>query len=147
MKGFVPVTKDSLLEMVANCRAAIDADLKEKSDARIALYISREQERMNTRRWYRLFMLPAARFSFDEKSVREYSANRFYDMFDGCPFEMLKKDAENSHNWLDKLENMATSHFAGEPILLDSKTFDRISQPEKYHWARSGLCYSLSYQW
>lgn len=113
MKGFVPVTKSALLEMVAHCRAAITSDVEEKTTARIAKYIKDEQERMNTRRWYRLFILPKARFDFDQDSVIHYSANRQYEMLSGCPLEILKQDAANSNRWLDRLENMATSNYAG----------------------------------
>ena len=145
MQGFVPVNKTDLLEMVSNCRAAIVADFEENTAERIARYIKSEQERMQTRRWYRLWMLPAARFAFNDESVKEYSANRQYEMFSGCPLNSLQQDKDNSGRWLDKIERLATSHYAGEPIQLDTKTFLRLSSPEKYHLVHIGMCYTLDY--
>lgn len=145
MKGFVPVTKDSLLEMVANCRQEVNSQEKEELRNRIDRYIKDEKERMTTRRWYRLFILPKARFAFDDESVTEYSANREYAMFDGCPLHSIKQDAKNSRRWLDRFKGMADSDYSGEPILLDINTFDRLAYPEKRYWATIGICYTLSY--
>lgn len=68
-------------------------------------------------------------------------------MFSGYPFEMLEKDAANSHRWLDKLERIATSQFAGEPIQIDGKMFLRLSEPDNYYWATIGICYTIPYEW
>ena len=99
MKGFVPVTKDSLLEMVANCRQEVNQQEKKELRGRIDLYISNEKKRMTTRRWYRLFILPKARFAFNDESVNMYSADRRdYAMCDGCPLDFIRKDAKNSQS-------------------------------------------------
>lgn len=145
MKGFIPVSKQALLEMIGNCRTAIDNQAAKHKAERMDRFVTNEKERMTTRRWYRLFMLPAARFNFNEESILAYAASQHYDMFDCDPFESLTKDAANSHRWLDQLERIAISNYAGEPIQLDAKTFLRINEPGAYYWATSGSFYSLGY--
>lgn len=145
MKGFVPVTKTALLEMIGNCRKEIANQAATHKAERIDRFVTNEKERMTTRRWYRLFILPAARFDFNEESIMAYAANQHYDMFDCNPFDSLVKDADNSHRWLDQLERIATSNYAGEPIQLDVKTFMRINEPDAYYWATTGSFYSVRY--
>lgn len=142
MKGFVPVTKMSLLAMVEDCRLEIVHQVTVETDKQVNKYVNAEQERSTTRRWYRLFILPRARFSFDRASVIAYSNAFQYAMFDYCPFKAIDIDARNSEKWLDKMEKLATSEHSGEPILLDIKTFNRLSRPETVWWANSHICYS-----
>lgn len=145
MKGFIPVTKTALLEMIVNCRFEIDNQAAKHKAERIDRFVSNEKERMTTRRWYRLFILPKARFGFNEESIMAYAANQDYAMFDCNPFDALVKDAANSHRWLDKLERLAMSEYAGEPIQIDIDTFSRINEPDGYYWATSGSFYSIRY--
>lgn len=147
MEGFVPVSKASLLEMLANCRKQIDIDRATNKAKRIDKYISDEKERCSTRVWYRLWMLPTARFAFNEESVIAYSASRHYKMFPGCPIIMIEMDAENSNRWLNKLERIANSQFADEPIQIDAKMFLRLSEPDNYYWATVRMCYSIPDEW
>ena len=143
MKGFVPVTKASLLEMVANCRQAITIDVAEHTAEHLDLLVSREKERMTTRRWYRLWTLPQARFDFNEESVKAYAASIDYPMFEGNHFTAIEQDARSSHRWLDRIERLATSEYAGEPIQLDMTSFLRLSEPDRYFWAKAGFYYSI----
>jgi hypothetical protein len=145
MKGFVPVTKTALLEMIGNCRFEIDNQAAKHKAERIDRFVTNEKERMTTRRWYRLFILPAARFDFNEESVLAYADSIDYPMFNGNPFTSLENDVANSHRWLDQLERIATSNYAGEPIQLDVKTFTRINEPDAYYWATTGSFYSVRY--
>lgn len=146
MEGFVPVTKDSLLAMLAECREEIANQVVEHTRERIERFIDNEKERVTTRRWYRLFILPKARFAFDDDSVKAYAATIHYDMFDCNPFDNIEKDKDNSLAWVARLERVAMSQHAGEPIQLDMKTFMRISEPARYYWATTGSFYSLRYQ-
>lgn len=143
MKGFIPVTKAALLEMTANCRKIVVNDLATNKAARIDRYVSMEKERISVRRWYRLFILPVARFNFDEASVITYSNNRNYELFEGCPFKSLECDAENSLQWIARIERIAECEYAGEPIQIDMKTFLRLSEPDRYYWATCGAFYSV----
>lgn len=143
MKGFVPVSKNSLLEMLAECREETAMQFEAETADRIAYLIKQEKERMTTRRWYRLWILPKARFAFDDESVKEYSANMDYPLFDADPFHSVEQDANNSLQWIDRLERVALSEHSGEPIQLDMKTFMRISQPARYYWATCGSFYTL----
>lgn len=145
MKGFVPVTKQALLSMLAECREEVDNQVVEHSRERVERFIDNEKERMTTRRWYRLWMLPAARFAFDNDSVRAYAATIHYDLFDGSPFDSIEKDRDNSLRWIARLERVAMSEYSGEPIQLDMKTFIRISDPARYYWATTGNFYSRPY--
>ncbi len=145
MKGLVPVTKASLLEMIGNCREEIDNQAARHMAERMDRFVSQEKERMTTRRWYRLFILPKARFSFNEESIMAYAAKQDYAMFDCNPFDALVKDAANSHRWLDQLERIARSEYAGEPIQIDVNTFMRINEPDAYYWATSGSFFSVKY--
>lgn len=145
MKGFIPVSKASLQEMIDNCRKEIDNQAARHKAERMDRFVSQEKERTTTRRWYRLWILPAARFAFNEESIMAYAANQHYDMFDCNPFDSLVKDAANSHRWLDKLERLAMSDYAGEPIQIDIDTFSRINEPDAYYWTTSGSFYSVKY--
>lgn len=145
MKGFVPVTKQSLLDMLEECAEAIELDYTEKFNNRIDLYKERETAQINTRKWYRLFFLPKARFEIDNlESIVEYSKNRYYESFSGCPLETLISDKNNSLLWVIDLARMASSEYSGEPILIDIKTFNRLSNPFNYHWASIGFCYTVT---
>jgi hypothetical protein len=143
MKGFIPVTKQALLEMASNCRKEIANQLVSEKAEQIDRFVSREKERMTSRRWYRLFTLPKARFDFDEESVMAYAASIDYPMFEGNPFTTLEKDAENSLNWIARLERIAESQYSGEPIQIDIKTFTRISEPHRYYWVQVGFYYTV----
>lgn len=143
MNGFVPVTKQSLLTMVQNSREALQADFDEKYQNRIDKYISREETRVNSRRWYRLWLKPKPRFLATVKGVEEYSTNCDYEMWGGCPLQFLKADFDYSTRWLNRLKNLATSEFSGDPIQLDLKTFQRLSTPYKYNWVNIGIFYTL----
>lgn len=145
MKGFVPVTKASLLQMVEDSREALDGQVDEETDKVFAEYLEQEKERISKRRLFGLMPPPKARFAFNLESVKEYSNNRKdYDLFDGCPFKFIERDAQNSNRWLDTLERMAQSQFAEEPILLEVVDFNRLSSPERYYWVRSdGFYYTI----
>ena len=143
MEGFIPVTKQALLNMASNCRKEIANQLVSEKAEHIDSFVSREKERMTSRRWYRLFTLPKARFNFNEESVLVYAASIDYPMFEGNPFTALEKDAENSFNWIARLERIAQSQYSGEPIQLDVKTFTRISEPARYYWVQAGLYYTV----
>ena len=145
MKGFVPVNKASMLSMLADCRQALDSQVESETQNRINRFVKAERERMTIRRWYRPFMLPNARFAFDDDSVVAYANSLDYPVFDGSPFLKIKEDARHSLVWIDKLERVAMSEHSGEPIQLDMKTFMRISEPAAYHWATVGICYSIVY--
>ncbi len=144
MKGFVPVSKANLLAMVNNSRQVLERALAEETAYHILRIQKRERERANTRKWYRLFVLPNPRFEYTDDATIEYANNRDYPLFDCSPFHSLECDYKNSSRWLDRLENIANSENAGEPILVDIKTFDRISMPENYYWVQVTLCYTIS---
>lgn len=144
MKGFVPVTKTALLAMVDNCREEIVNQTASEKAETLDRFVSQEKKRMATRNWYRLWQLPAARFNFDEASVMAYADTIDYPMFDGNPFDHIESDAKNSHSWLNRIERLAESEYAGEPIQLDMKTFLRLSEPHRYYWVRAeGICYTV----
>lgn len=145
MKGFVPVTKYALSEMLAECLDAIKKDFQEKYLNRIDRYSNYEEKRTKTRKWYRLWLLPKARFDINNtQSIIDYSANRKdYEMFEGCPLKYLEKDKENSIKWVMRLIKLVESEYSGEPILLDIKTFNRISNPFSYNWVDIGMFYTL----
>lgn len=143
MKGLVPVTKQSLLVMAANCREEIARQETETREARIAKYIADEKERITMRRWYRLFILPKCRFLFFPDCVIEFSGKQRYEMFSDCPFKILEKDVENSIVWIKRLEIVANSQYSGEPIQIDMNDFLRLSNPTNYYWARVGMSFSV----
>lgn len=143
MKGFVPVKKENLLSMIADCRTAADKDCAEKVENEIASYIKSDKERMATKRWYRLWRLPDARFTHDEKGVRKYLDDYQYDMFESNPLENLEKSLKTSHRWLDRLQRVAESHNSEEPITLGMETFMRLENPENYHWTRSSWYWAV----
>lgn len=143
MKGFVPVSKQSLLSMLVECRETVHDQVNEETRNRIDRFVDREKERMTTRRWYRLWTLPKARFDFDDASVKAYADTIDYPMFDGNPFDSIEFDAENSLAWIARLERVAMSEHSGEPIQIDMKTFMRISEPARYYWATIGIYYSV----
>jgi hypothetical protein len=145
MKGFIPVTKTALQAMIDNCREEIVKQAVKHHSEQIDRFIAYEKERMTTRHWYRLFILPKARFDFNEESIMAHAANQDYAMFDCNPFVSLVRDAANSNRWLDKLERLAMSEYAGEPIQIDINTFSRINEPDSYYWATSGSLYSVRY--
>ena len=144
MKGFVPVTKQGLFEMLADCREEVAFQVEEETNKHIIRFIEQEQERITNRRWYRLFTLPKARFAFDDDSVKAYANTIDYPMFDGNPFKYIKSDAKNSLGWITQLERVASCEQAGEPIQIDMQTFMRLSNPSNYFWARySSFHYSI----
>lgn len=146
MKGFVPVTKASLLSMLVECRETVFDQANEETRERIDRFVNKEKERISTRRWYRLWTLPKARFNFNDESVKAYADTIDYPMFDGNPFDQIESDAKNSLAWIARLERVAMSEHSGEPIQLDMKTFMRISEPARYYWATIGICYSVPYR-
>lgn len=142
MRGFVPVTKASLLAMVEDCRLEIVHQVTVETDKQVNSWIKSEEKSSNTRRWFGLVNPPKARFSFDRASVIAFSKAFQYDMFDGCPIERILEDEKYSNLWLDKMEKLATSEHSGEPILLDIHTFNRLSRPETVWWASKSWSYS-----
>jgi len=144
VKGFVPVTKQALLEMVNNCRVAIKQDFEEKYSKTINSYIEQEKERCSKKVWYRLWQLPAPRFDYDDiGSIEAFSASRTYDMFEACPLIMLEHSVETSESWVKRIGSIALSEYSGEPIQIDINTFQRLSCPEKYHWASKRYFFSI----
>lgn len=143
MKGFVPVTKESLLSMLAECRNEVANQVVEETRNCIDRFIDSEKERTTTRKWYRLFILPKARFNYNDASVKAYADTIDYHMFDGSPFDSIEQDAKNSLAWIAKLERVAMSEHSGEPIQLDMQTFMRVSKSSHYYWATTGICYSV----
>ena len=145
MKGFVPVTKASLFEMAKNCREEISRQEASERTECLDHYVSKEKARMETSPWYWPFTKRKARFAFDEESIKAYSAGKEYPMFYGDPFRYIKDDANNSQRWLDKIEHLAQSDYAGEPIQIDLKTFQRLSNPTRYYWVRAeGIYYTVN---
>ncbi len=134
MKGFVPVTKESLAIMLGDCLKVIATDYATQVDAHIQRIVSKEIERTKTRRWYRFWTLPKRRFTYDKESVIKWSGEIDYPMFDGCPFKALKTDEKRSIAWVNRLARVASNNHAGEPIQLDMGTFQRISEPDRYIW-------------
>jgi len=146
MKGFVPVSKENLLQMIGNAREALHQDYEGKVQDKAAKLVEAETKRSTTRKWYRLGIIPKQRFAFYRNAIIEWSGGRYYDSFDGCPFEFLAEDRDNSLKWLENMERVATSENSGEPISLTMKDFMRLDEPEKYHWCNVGLCYVLQRQ-
>lgn len=135
MKGFVPVTKASLLAMVAECRLEIVHQEIIMTDAFINSSIKDEKDRMQTREWFRLFRKPKARFAFNRASVLSYYRESYH---------LIERDVENCNFILDRLERMATSEYAEEPILLNADDFGRLSYPSRYKWVWGNY---FSYAW
>lgn len=146
MKGFVPVTKESLLAMLAGCREEVDYQFTEHSRERIERFIDNEKERCSKRRLFGLINPPRPRFDYNEEGVKAYAATIHYDMFDGNPFDSIEKDRDNSLRWIARLERVAMSEHSGEPIQIDMDTFMLISEPVQYYWATTGNFYSRPYQ-
>lgn len=143
MKGFVPVTKGSLLAMLAECREETASQVVEHTRERIERFIDSEKRRSTTRRLFGLMPPPKPRFAFNDESVKAYAASIDYPSFEGDPFTSIELDAENSSLWIARLERVAMSEHSGEPIQLDMKTFIRISEPARHYWARKGIHYSV----
>lgn len=146
MKGFVPVTKDSLLTMLAECREVTQDQFLEHSRERIERFIDTEKERCSKRRLFGLMNPPRPRFNYNVESIKAYAATIHYDMFDCDPFESIERDMVNSLQWIARLERVAMSEHSGEPIQVDMDTFMLISEPAHYYWATTGNFYSRSYQ-
>ena len=142
MKGFVPVTKDSLLAMLADCREEVESQFIEHSRERIERFIDREKDRCSKRRLFGLINSPRPRFNYTHESVKAYAETIDYPMFEGNPFTNIEKDRDNSLRWIARLERVAMSEHSGEPIQLDMDTFIRISEPARYYWA---MCSSFGY--
>lgn len=145
MKGFIPVTKASLLSMLVECRETVYDQFNENTQDRIERFIDNEKDRCSKRRLFGLLNPPRPRFNYNEESVRAYAATIHYDMFDCDPFESIEKDKNNSLRWLDRLARIAMSEHSGEPIQIDMDTFLLISEPAHYYWATTGNFYSRSY--
>lgn len=141
MKGFVPVTKEGIIEMLSACREETDKQRLELIAKHVGRIIKREQERTIVRRWYRLWTLPAARFAYNEPDVIEWANALEYAMFDESPFKTIEKDYDYTIRWIDSLLRVANSNHAGEPIELDINTFERISSPELYLWVSGSVFY------
>lgn len=146
MKGFVPVTKASLLSMLVECREVVQDQFLEHSRERIERFIDKEKERCSKRRLFGLINPPRPRFDYNEEGVKAYAATIHYDMFDGNPFDMIEKDRVNSLRWIARLERIAMSEHSGEPIQIDMDTFMLINEPASYYWATTGNFYSRQYQ-
>jgi len=146
MKGFVPVSKENLLQMIGNAREALYQDYEGKVQDKAAKLVEAETKRSTTRKWYRLGIIPKQRFAFYRNAIIEWSGDRYYDRLDGCPFEFLAEDRDNSLKWLENMERVAISENTGEPISLTMKDFMRLDEPEKYHWCNVGLFYMLQRQ-
>ena len=144
MKGFVPVSKADLLTMLCECKEMISYRYFQRFDQKIASYIESEKERISERKWYRLWALPKARFEFTEKGVLEYAANFRYGMLETNPFETLKKSRKDAEKWVESLQAIAESQYAGEPIQLDINTFKRISRPNKYMWVSTNWAFYIN---
>ena len=144
MKGFVPVSKESLLTMAENSLIVIESDFTRTYQERIDKYIEQEKRRISEKKWYRLWTLPKARFDLNDiESVVSYSANRSYDIFEGCPFEFLKEDRDNSIKWVEDIISIASSSYAGEPIQITVEDFKRLSNPDKYVWVSISIMYTI----
>ena len=144
MNGFVPVTKENLAIMLSSCLAIIETDYKEELNKTVNHLIASETRRTTESKWYRLFILPKPRFDYNAADVIEWSGKQEYPIFEMDPFESLEKDKEHSIGWVKRLFAVADSTFAGEPIQLDLKTFQRISNPSRYRWvSATGFCYTL----
>lgn len=144
MKGFVPVSKADLLTMLCECKEMISYRYFQRFDQEIASYIESEKERISERKWYRLWLLPKAQFEFTEKGVLEYAASFSYGMLETNPFETLKKSRKSAEDWVESLEAIAESQYAGEPIQLDINTFKRISRPNKYMWVSTNWTFRIN---
>ena len=145
MKGFVPVTKDSLLAMLAECREVTQDQFIEHSRDRLERFIDSEKDRCSKRRLFGLLNPARPRFNYNEESVRAYAAADHYDMWDCDPFKSIENDRDNSLRWIARLERVAMSEHSGEPIQIDMDTFIMISEPARYYWATTGNFYSRSY--
>ncbi len=144
MKGFVSVTKDSLLAMLAECREVVASQVEEETKNQIDYFVDKEKRRSTTRWLFGIMPPSKPRFAFDAESVKAYAASVDYPMFEGDPFSYTENDAANSLKWIARLERVAMSEHSGEPIQIDMKTFMRISEPARYYWARAqGLYYSI----
>lgn len=141
MKGFVPVTKASILSMLDNCETELRLQVEKEVLKRVEYLIKAEQERCSKRRFFGLLKPHQPRFEYTEAGARERSAKIKYELFDGDPFRTLENDASNSERWIARLRKVAKSENAGEPILLEMSTFMRISQPARYLWADSSPFY------
>lgn len=143
MKGFVPVTKASLLAMVEDCRLEVVHQVTVETDKVINSWINSEEKRSSTRRWFGLVKPHKPRFSFNRASVIAFSKAFKYDIFECCPIEHILEDEKHSNRWLDKMEKLAISEHSGGPIiLLDIHTFNRLSRPETVWWASKNWTYS-----
>ena len=143
MKGFVPVSKTDLLTMLYDCKEMISYRYFRRFDQEVAEYIESEKKRISERKWYRLWILPKARFEFTEEGVLEYAKNYPYDMLETNPFKNLKESRKSSESWVESLEAIAESQYAGDPIQLDIETFKRISRPHKYMWVSSNWAFTI----
>lgn len=144
MKGFIPVTKASLLEMLENCRYAVEEQYNCKFSAVVNNYIESEKKRITTRKWYRLWMLPKPAFNFNEKSVISYAETYPYALFEVNPFKMLDDSFDEAMNWIDDKEEMFSSIHAGEPIQIEIKMFERLNTPMRFKWVSTNLCFNLN---
>lgn len=144
MSTTIPVKKRTLKRMVERAMAAAENQFKVEWKETLDYFINQEKERSNSRRWYRLWIKPAPRFSFDEESVIKHVNARSYGMFDISPFISLEADLKNTKRWLGDYAQIAESHSAEEPIALAMKTFRRLDEPHRFIWVRAGgLFYTL----
>ena len=144
MKGFVPVSKADLLTMLCECKEMISYRYFQRFDQEIASYIESEKERISERKWYRLWLLPKAQFEFTEKGVLEYAKSFRYGLLEANPFKTLKNSRKSSEAWVESLEAIAESQYAGEPIQIDIQTFKRISRPNKHMWVSTNWTFRIN---
>lgn len=143
MKGFVPVKKNRLLSMIDKCRVIAQQDYVKKVDNSVAAYIISDKERTRVRRWYRLWTLPAPRFTYNEQGVRDFAERWDYDMFEYNPFDTLKENLDHSLSWLDRLQRVAETQNSEEPIMLAISNFLRLDEPERYKWTSSNFLWRI----
>ena len=134
MKGFVPVTKENLLNMIDNCHLEAIREYEELLKHCVNKRIEEERRRSSTRKWYRLFILPKPRFSFDQKGAVDFYNSLSYGLFDCSPFTALDNSLADVHKELDRLERLGISQSAEEPIQISIKNFLRLDAPNKYRW-------------
>ncbi len=135
MQGYVSVTKETLIKMIENCREVTNKQYDILYSNQIKKYKNDELCRCTVRKWWRLWILPKERFdSRYENEIVEFSKNRHYELFEGCPFGVYLHDRNNSLEWLNDLANLYSAEVVNDSIQLDITTFQRISKPEEYRW-------------
>lgn len=144
MDCYITVTKASLFDMIVACKDEIYKQAVECETKVIQRYIINEKNRCENRVWYRFWILPKPRFDYkDPDSIREFSSNIDYDLFESDPFFNIKIDKSNSINFISKLFDVSISEMAGDYIKLEIDLFLRISNPTKYKWVTDNIWLSV----